>query len=208
MDKQSTSKARKRRWRSVMLSLGALLLSVTLCCGLYEYSPAGLLFYYLTASSFEERAEALVPEYDQLNDELWQSLPTYPHATLVPESQRRKGPGYRPVPPGGPGYPRYLYICFSTDDSMEQVVTFYQDTLEKNGWKMFQERIGYDGQFLHRRYTKDRACVALGHACSPEFELDDRTVYEVAVYHDLNVLLGFPRIPKIIYWLEDVEHCP
>jgi hypothetical protein len=191
-----------------MLSFGALL-SAILCCGLYEYSPAGLLFYYLTASSFEDRVQALVPEYDQLNDELWQSLPMYPHATLVPESQRRNGPGYRPAPPGGPAEPRYLQACFSTDDSLEQVVEFYQDELERNNWKVFQEEVGYDGQFVEQEYTKDRACISLYQPClSPEYKSDGKTVYQVTVYYDLNVLLGFPRIPKIIYWLRDVISCP
>jgi hypothetical protein len=197
MDRQSTSKARKRRWRSVMLSFGALL-SAILCCGLYEYSPAGWLFYYLTASSFEDRVQALVPEYDQLNDELWQSLPMYPHATLVPESQRRGGPGSHPVPPGGPAEPRYLQACFSTDDSLEQVAEFYQDELAQDGWKL-SRGIG--------AFNKDQACVMLDF-CLSKFESDEKVTYEVTVYYDLNVLLGFVHIPKIMYWLEAVGHCP
>jgi hypothetical protein len=197
MEQQSTPVTRRRR-RTLALSLAAILLSAGLCFVLYEYSPVGWVLYFLTAPTFDDRAEALVPEYDRLNDELWESLPRYPRATLLPESQQRAGPGHHPVPPGGPAYPRHLTACFSTGDTLQEVDEFYQKALEQDGWKPNQDTGGF---------YKGQACVRLNF-CSTEFESEFITVYEVAVYHDLNVLLGFPRIPKIIYWLGEVRHCP
>ncbi len=204
----SSSTTRKRRFRALAFALGAILLSLV-CCGLYEYSPVGYLFYYLAAPIFEERAEALVPKYDKLNDELWQSLPVYPQATLVPESQKQRGPGYGPVPPGGPAWPRSLEACFSTDDSMEQVAGFYHDALERDDWKVFEEFISDDDEFMRRGYTKDQACIRLHYVCWSDIKSKGgETVYRVTVYYDLNVLLGIFHIPKIIYWGEGVGHCP
>lgn len=207
MDQRPTQLPQRRRLRRLAIMVGALLISMGLGYLLYEYSPIGWLYYMLRADHFRHRTEALVPEYDRLNDALMNSLPVYPGATLLPQSQQRKGPGE--VAPGGPAYPRLLQVCFSTDDSMEQVAAFYQDVLGKEGWKLVSESVGYYDKKLNRQtYARGRACVKIDRFCPSEFGSEDGTTYQVTTYYDLNTLLHFPDIPRTIYWLEDVEHCP
>ena len=197
MAQQSTPGTRKRHLRKPEVLIGILLISVGLGYLLYEYSPVGWVYYALRSKHFLKRVEALVPQYDQLNDELLQSLPVYPGATPLPQTVRRWGPGEQA--PGGPAGPRHLWICYSTSDTLNQVRTFYQNELEKNGWKLIQE--------LEQTYNKDNACVDLHHSCWGELETGGQTDYQVIVYHDMNTLLGFPDIPKIIYW-SHLDSCP
>jgi hypothetical protein len=198
MNQQSAPETRKKQRRVLALSLGVLFLSVGLCYVLYEYSPLGWIYFSLTSDHFLERVETLVPEYHELNDAVMQSLPIYPEATLLPQTQRWEGPSYNPAPPGGPGSPPYLWVCFSTNDTLEEVGEFYQKALEQDGWKLNQNT----GAF-----NRGQACVMLTR-CWAEVETESKLVYQIRVYHDINTLLDFPRIPKIMYWLEDVEHCP
>jgi hypothetical protein len=201
-------KAPTRRPRLFILWLGALVLGVGLCYILYEYSPAGWVYFVVTSEDFARRAQALAPEYDQLNDDLLQSLPVYPDATLIPESLTKKGPGHNSWLPGGPAEPRNLRACFRTHDSPEQVAAFYQDVLDEKDWKVSEELLDRDGEFIQRTYTKDGACVVLYRRCILGSESDGETAYQIRVYYDLNVPLGFPHIPKFMYWLDEVAHCP
>jgi hypothetical protein len=206
MAQPPSPKARTRRPRLLILWLGTLVLGVGLCYGLYEYSPAGWVFFALTSGDFDKRAQALAPELQRLNDDLLQSLPTYPRATLLPDSRRRWGVNGSPWPPGGP-QPPVLHVCFGTNDPLEQVGAYYQDVLEKEGWEVSQERRSDDGG-LYREFTKDRGCVVLERYCLSVNQSGAKTVYGITVYHDLNLLLGFPDVPKIMYWLDEVRHCP
>jgi hypothetical protein len=208
MAQPPSPQARTRRPRLLILWLGVLVLGVGLCYILYECSPAGWVYFVVTSEDFSRRAQALAPEYDQLNDDLLQSLPVYPDASLLPESLMQRGPGHNLWPPGGPAEPRALEACFRTRDSPEQVAAFYQDVLDEKGWNLFKEVLDYDGNFVRRGYSKDRACIELHSHCILGSESDGETAYQIRVYYDLNVLLGFPHIPKFMYWLDEVAHCP
>ncbi len=207
MAQQSTPVTRKRHLRKPEVLIGILLISVGLGYLLYEYSPVGWVYYALRSKHFLKRVEALVPQYDQLNDELLQSLPVYPGATPLPQAARRRGLYEHPWPPGGPAEPRSLWVCYSTSDTLNQVRTFYQNELEKNGWKLIRERVGCDGTPLEQTYNKGHACVDLYHSCLYGPETTSKTDYQVIVYHDMNTLLGFPDIPKIVYW-DTIDSCP
>ena len=205
MAKQSTPGTRKRHLRKPEVLIGILLISVGLGYLLYEYSPLGWVYYALRSKHFLKRVEALVPQYDQLNDELLQSLPVYPGATPLPQTVRRWGPGEQA--PGGPSGPRHLWICYSTSDTLNQVRTFYQNELEKNGWKLIREVVDRDGIPFEQTYNKDHACIVFYDSCLHKLGIGGKIVYQVFVYHDMNTLLGFPDIPKIIYW-SHLDSCP
>jgi hypothetical protein len=208
MDQQPTQTVQKRRRYKFVVWISILLIGVCLGYLLYEYSPIGWLYFALRADHFRERVEALVPQYDKLNDTLMQLLPVYPEAVLLPQTQRQRRPGEQPWPPGGPDGPVTSRACFTADDSIEQVVAFYQDALERDGWRLVQVKVDGYGRFSRLLYTKDQACVELNRVCHARFESESKTVYQVEIYHDLNTLLDFPDIPKVIYWNEDVGHCP
>jgi len=207
MAQQSTPGTRKRHLRKPEVLIGILLISVGLGYLLYEYSPLGWVYYALRSKHFLKRVEALVPQYDQLNDELLQSLPVYPGATPLPQTAGRGGLYEHPWPPGGPAEPRSLRICYSTSDTLNQVRTFYQNELEKNGWKLIRELVGRDGTPFEQTYNKDHACIVFYDSCLHKLGIGGKTVYQVFVYHDMNTLLGFPDIPKIVYW-DTIDSCP
>jgi len=200
MDQRPVQPLRKWRIRRVEMLIGVLLIGVGLCYLLYEYSPIGWIYFMLRVDHFQHRVEALTIEYDELNDALLESLPIYPEASQLLQTQGR---GWSGVPVG----PRSLWVCFSTDNTTEQIAAFYQDKLEKNGWKSIREITGRQGELLHQLYTKDNACIGFHHTCWDEFERDGKRVYRVNVYHDLNVLLDFPDIPRIVYW-QTIDSCP
>ncbi len=204
MDSRPAQPTHRCRLRKLETLVGALLISVGLGYLLYEYSPIGWVYYMLRADHFRHRVEALVPEYDRLNETLLQSLPVYPGAILLPQTQISKGPGQRA--PGGPAEPRFLKVCFNTNDSMEQVSAFYQNALEKDGWELVRKEVDWRGHFLRQAHAKDQACFKLSDMC--DFgSSGGRTAFQIEVAHDLNVLLGFPDIPKIVYWTGEVDRC-
>jgi len=205
MDPRPAQPTQRRRLRRLTILVGALLISMGLGYLLYEYSPIGWVYYMLRADHFRHRAEVLEPEYDRLNETLLQSLPVYPGATLLPQTRVRQGVGQRA--PGGPAGSTTLRICFSTDDSMDQVGAFYENVLGKEGWKSVRKQVDRYGHFLYQIYTKDQACINLDGYCDAHFERVKKTVYQIEVFHDLNMLLGFPDIPKIVYWTGEVDRC-
>jgi hypothetical protein len=191
----------RRLWRRGRKPLAALVVSVVAGYLLYEYSPAGWFFYALRWEWFEQRVEERLPEYDRLNDETLASLPMYPGATLLPDSQTRKGPDEAAGIVSGLGGPPYLYACYGTDDTYEQVEAFYLDALEDRGWREIRST-------ADAAYSKDHACVSLHNFCLARVRSEREAVYQVTVFHDLNLLLGPLDIPRIIYWLGYVSSCP
>jgi hypothetical protein len=205
MDQRPAQPTQRRRLRRIAIPICALLIVLALGYLLYEYSPIGWIYYMLRANYFRHRAEALEPAYDKLNETLLQSLPVYPEATPLPQTQVRQGVGQRA--PGGPVGSTTLRRCFSTDDSVDQVGEFYENALGKEGWKSVRKQVDKYGHFFYQIYAKDQACIDLGGYCDAHFERETKTVYQIEVSHDLNMLLGFPDIPRIVYWTGEVERC-
>lgn len=207
MNQTSTPVTPKRHLATLVLWLTSFIISAGLCYALYEYSPIGWIYYTLRTDHFKQRVAAHAPEYNELNDALMQSLPDHPAATPIPQTHKQQLPWENPRPPGGPVGLVSSRVCFQTEDSMEQVYAFYQDALEKDGWRMVWENVDKYGYPLEQFCAKDLACVYLRSVCNTEFEYEKKTVYEVIVYHDPNILLRYPGIPRIVYWTEDVNHC-
>ena len=105
------------------LSLGILAFSVVFLYVAYEFTPVGWLYYTLRSDRFDGRVAALVPEFNILNDTVMESLPVYPGATQMPETQRRQMPWENRWPPGGPPGLISLSACFKTDATMSQLST-------------------------------------------------------------------------------------
>jgi hypothetical protein len=204
MEQPATDTDGQRRFRRVEVLVGGVLLSIGLCWLLYEFSPLGWVLYAIRSGYYTHALRTLEPEYDKLNSALLESLPAYPGATPLPETEARVGPEWNFIPSGGPSAPRDLSLCFKTTDSVEQVIEFYQRELEQNGW-VFDKEIE---RFGVRQYTKGQACFAWASWCTSDVDLKGETGYEVIVSHDPNVLLPFPKIPRIVYWFSGGAQCP
>jgi hypothetical protein len=190
------------------LSLGILVLSVVFLYVAYKYTPVGWLYYTLRSNRFEGRVAALVPEFNRLNDAVMESLPVHPNATLMPDTQRRQMPWENRWPPGGPPGLVSLSTCFKTNAPMSQIYVFYQDELESKGWALEKKNVDKHGYPLKQLFSKDQACIYMRSVCNTECEYDQKAIYEIVVYHDLNALLRFPNIPQIVYWMGGGNHCP
>jgi hypothetical protein len=184
----------RKRW---LLVLGLLILLPGLCCFVsYQLTILNDFYFLVFGRHYYDRAIALIPEFDRLNDQLMTRLPLYPDAVLLPEEQRRSGPGANefPVAPGGP---RVLSFTYVSNDSMEAIIGFFKSELAERGWKLARV-VEYAPVQFTWIFAKDSACIDISYWPTEVDKLPPgyRTFYEVRVYYDLNVLLGFPGVPN------------
>ncbi len=92
MSQKSSRVLRQDSFDVPSLSLGILVFSVVFLYVAYEYTPVGWLYYTLRSNRFEGRVAAMVPEFNQLNDAVMESLPVHPNASLISETRRRQLP--------------------------------------------------------------------------------------------------------------------
>ena len=207
--KQKPSQALGRAYfDSPSLSLGILVMSVIFLFLSYDCTPVGWLYYTLRSDHFDGRVAALVPEFNRLNNAVMESLPKHPNTTLMPETRIRQMPWESRWPPGGPPGLVSLSACFETDATMSQIYDFYQAELEDKGWILERKSSDKYGYPLKQLFSKGQACVYMRSVCNTECEYDQKAIYAIVVYHDLNALLRFPNIPQIVFWLEDINRCP
>ena len=168
-----------------------VVLPILLLCGL---PTVWCVWSYIAMNSYNNIEQEVLPKFDSLNEKVFSELPSPEDVQLIEEYNQHYS---------SPKHGAYLLAEYkSLTMTPNEVVNYYRDLFQSQGWKEYRTEAMSDEYFI---FYRDTACVDLSIYSSKQNQTESASnMYELMIWHDFfNQDFSPPRpLPKLMEFFE------